>query len=75
MMSLFRSRSRLFSTFKNGDPYAVYYSQRSNKLLSAEWLRGEDNLLLPAEIDAAREGEPDDEIAPETPAQQRRLSR
>ena len=38
--------------FKNGDPYAIYYTRRSKKLLSAEWLRGEDNLLSPAEIDA-----------------------
>ncbi len=53
-----------FLAFKNGDPYAVYYTRRSKKLISAEWLRGDDNLLSPDEI-AALEDEPDDEIAPE----------
>ncbi len=64
-----------FLAFKNGDPYAIYYTRRSKKLLSAEWLRGEDNLLSPDEIDAAREDGEDDEIAPEATARQRRLSR
>ncbi len=64
-----------FLAFKNGDPYAIYYTRRSKKLLSAEWLRGEDNLLSPAEIDAAREDDQDDETVPETTTRQRRLSR
>ncbi len=71
----FRVKEDAFLAFKNGDPYAIYYTRRSKKLLSAEWLRGEDNLLSPAEIAAAREDEPDDAMAPEELPQQRRLSR
>jgi hypothetical protein len=29
----------LFSSFKNGDPYAIYYAPHSKTILSAEWLR------------------------------------
>lgn len=29
----------IFLAFKNGDPYAIYFSPNTRKLLSAEWLR------------------------------------
>ncbi len=32
-------------TFKTGDPYRIYYAPHSKRILSAEWLRGDDNLL------------------------------
>ncbi len=43
-----------YSALKNGDPYRVYYTRYSKKVLAVEWLRdGEDNLLAPDEINAA----------------------
>ncbi len=35
----FEVSKEIFLTFKNGDPYIIYYAPYSNKLLSAEWLR------------------------------------
>ncbi len=35
-----------FLAFKNGDPYRIYYAPNSKRIVAAEWLRGEDNLLL-----------------------------
>jgi len=32
-------RGMVFSAFKNGDPYAIYYAPHSKTILSAEWLR------------------------------------
>ncbi len=34
-----------FLAFKNGDPYRIYYTPRSRKILSVEWLREDANLL------------------------------
>lgn len=32
-------KKQVFFAFKNGDPYVIYFTPRSNKILSAEWLR------------------------------------
>ncbi len=32
-------KKTIFLAFKNGDPYAIYFAPRTNKILSAEWLR------------------------------------
>jgi hypothetical protein len=37
----FRVGERVFCTFKNGDPYRIYYAPHSKTILSAEWLRDE----------------------------------
>lgn len=41
----FPLKKQEFLAFKNGDPYRVYYAPNSKKLLSAEWLRGDENLV------------------------------
>jgi hypothetical protein len=47
-----------FLAFKNGDPYCIYYSRRAKKLLSAEWLRdNDDNLLTTPEINSTAESD------------------
>ncbi len=38
-----------FLSFKNGDPYRIYYAPNSKHIVAAEWLRGEDNLLRPGD--------------------------
>ncbi len=38
-----------FLAFKNGDPYRIYYAPNSKRIVSVEWLRGEDNLLRPGD--------------------------
>ena len=35
----FALKQKVFLAFKNGDPYRVYYTPHTKKLLSAEWLR------------------------------------
>ncbi|HVU13990.1 MAG TPA: hypothetical protein VHD90_22080 [Phototrophicaceae bacterium] len=45
-MQRFSLKRSEFLALKNGDPYRVYYTPRSNKILAVEWLRdGEDNLI------------------------------
>ena len=44
--STFVVSKQVFLAFKNGDPYRVYYAPNSKRIVAAEWLRGEDNLLL-----------------------------
>lgn len=51
----FPLKERAFLAFKNGDPYRVYYSQRSKRLLSVEWLRENDDNLLETPPDSAIE--------------------
>ncbi len=41
----FQVSQKALLTFKNGDPYRIYYAPCSKRILSAEWLRGDDNLL------------------------------
>jgi hypothetical protein len=36
----------VFLTFKNGDPYRIFYTPRSQRVLSVEWLREDDHLIL-----------------------------
>lgn len=52
----FTVKQRAFLAFKNGDPYRIYYARRSKRLLSAEWLReNDDNLLETPDIAASSE--------------------
>ncbi len=44
---------QVFLAFKNGDPYRVYYAPNSKRIVAAEWLRGEDNLLEINDFDEA----------------------
>lgn len=41
----FTIKQNAFLTFKNGDPYRIYYAPHSKKILSVEWLREDDNLI------------------------------
>lgn len=41
----FTIKQNAFLTFKNGDPYRIYYAPRSKRILSVEWLREDDNLV------------------------------
>ncbi|MFW5691138.1 MAG: hypothetical protein ACOCXZ_01445 [Chloroflexota bacterium] len=50
---------RVFLAFKNGEPYRIYYAPRSGMLLGADWLRGTDDVFLPA--DDAESAAPDAE--------------
>lgn len=54
----FTVKQRAFLAFKNGDPYRIYYARRSQRLLSAEWLRENDDNLLEAQDEAASEEPP-----------------
>lgn len=38
----FTVKKEAFLTFKNGDPYRIYYAPQTKTILSAEWLRGDD---------------------------------
>ena len=55
----FRLNKRQFLTFKNGDPYRVYYAPRSKRILSAEWLR-DDAPFVDQPASRARLVTPDD---------------
>lgn len=59
----------IFLTFKNGDPYRIYYTPRSRQILSVEWLRENDDNLLDAgeshadlDFDSASETLPDQQL-------------
>ncbi|MFN8565797.1 MAG: hypothetical protein U0703_30125, partial [Anaerolineae bacterium] len=54
----FRVKQQVFLAMKNGDPYRLYFSRRSKRLLSAEWLRENDDNLLEMP-DATASGEPE----------------
>ena len=56
----FSVKQDAFLAMKNGDPYHVYYALRSKRLLSVEWLRENDDNLLPV-TDFVTNGKADDE--------------
>lgn len=56
----FPLKEEAFLAFKNGDPYRIYYASRSKKLLSVEWLRENDDSLLPV-TDFVTNGEADED--------------
>lgn len=39
----FKVTQQEFLVFKNGDPYRIFYAANSKRILSAEWLREDDN--------------------------------
>lgn len=55
----FTVKQNAFLAFKNGDPYRIYYTPRSKRILSVEWLRENDDNLLEALPDSASIAEPD----------------
>lgn len=63
-----------FLAFKNGDPYRVYYTSRSKRILSVEWLRDSDDNLLPGAAFGDRiANQPEDEtVSPATRARRQR---
>ena len=71
----FRLRKKdTFLTFKNGDPYRIYYTPRSRQILSVEWLRENDDNLLD-ESERQREDEVDATSDTRLDEQPRRLHR
>ncbi len=70
----FALKPQEFFAFKNGDPYRVYYTSRSKRILSLEWLRDADDNLLPgAAFDDWIADQPDDEsLSPATRAHRQR---
>ena len=55
----FGVKQAAFLAMKNGDPYRIYYARRSKRILSVEWLRENDDNLLPV-TDFVTSGESDD---------------
>ncbi len=54
----FPLKKQPFFALKNGDPYRIYYTRRSKRILSVEWLReNDDNLLLSPDADAQAESD------------------
>ncbi|MBK8025511.1 MAG: hypothetical protein IPK19_29975 [Chloroflexi bacterium] len=41
----FKVSKKEFLTFKNHDPYRIYYAPNQKKILSAEWLRGDSGSI------------------------------
>ena len=54
----FTIKQNAFLTFKNGDPYRLYYAPYSQQILSVEWLR-DDNPFVEVAPDAAEDSEAD----------------
>lgn len=51
-----------FLAFKNGDPYRIYYTAHSKRILSVEWLREDENSFEEEDLRAALDIEPDGEL-------------
>ena len=69
----FRVKQPVFLAFKNGDPYCIYYTRRSKRLLSAEWLReNDDNLIIEQPDDQAGDDEDVNIVAEQKAAMRRK---
>lgn len=55
----FTVKQAAFLALKNGDPYHIYYTRHSKRILSVEWLRENDDNLLPV-TESVTNGETDE---------------